>query len=223
MARNIVKARLFVSVAALVGLSSPVWAEEAAPAAAAAPAAPVAEMYKPMNDVEAKAQAVLDKHCARCHQVGKLGKRDKPAKGFGDVLQLDSLLANPKRVLPGNPDGSPMFQTIANKQMPYDLYQEGDYEKPSVGEEDLMALRDWITKAGEGDNQCAPVELSYKDLVDVMYRDLGDLPEHRRANTRYLSLRTSRPLAPPKRKWTSIARVPCACSIRSRQIPMSLP
>ena len=188
MARNIVKARLFVSVAALVGLSSPVWAEEAAPAAAAAPAAPVAEMYKPMNDVEAKAQGVLEKHCSRCHQVGKLGKRDKPAKGFGDVLQLDSLLANPKRVLAGNPDGSPMFQTIANKQMPYDVYQEGDYEKPSVTEDDLMALRDWITKAGEGDNQCAPVELSYKDLVDVMYRDLGDLPEHRRANTRYLSL-----------------------------------
>ena len=30
--------------------------------------------------------------------------------------------------------------------------------------------------------------LAYKDIVSVMYQDLGNLPEHRRANTRYLSL-----------------------------------
>ncbi len=147
------------------------------------------EMYKPANDVEAKAQAVFDKHCARCHQVGKLVKREKPAKGFGDVMQLKELAANPKRILPGNPDGSPMFQVLANKQMPYDVYQEGDVDKPTPTADEVAALREWIMEAGkEGASLCKPYEMPYKDLVNVMYQDLGSLPEHRRAHTRYLSL-----------------------------------
>jgi Domain of unknown function (DUF4384) len=171
VARSFLKAQLFVSVAALFTLAGPAFAEVA--------------VFKPANDVEAKAQAVLEKHCARCHQDGKLVKREKPAKGFGDVMQLDALGANPKRMLAGNPEGSPMFQTIVNKQMPYDLYQEGDYEKPSVTEEDLSALRDWITGLKV---ECEPGNLGYKDIVNIMYQDLGSLPDHRRANTRYLSL-----------------------------------
>jgi mono/diheme cytochrome c family protein len=174
------KSQLFLSVAALMWLASPAFAQ----ATGAAP-----EIYKPANDIEAKAQAVLDKHCARCHQAGKLGKRDKPAKGFGDVLQLQDLVANTRRTLPGNPDGSIIFQVIANKQMPYDLYQEGDFEKPSVTPEDLDALRAWIVAAGEsGSTNCKPSDLTYKDIVNTMYQDLGNLPEHRRRNTRYLSL-----------------------------------
>jgi mono/diheme cytochrome c family protein len=174
------KSHLFLSVAALVWAASPALAQDTA-------AAP--EIYKPANDIEAKAQAVLDKHCARCHQAGKLGKREKPAKGFGDALQLQDLVANTKRVLPGNPDGSPMFQVIANKQMPYDVYQEGDYEKPTVTPEDLDTLRAWIVAAGEaGSANCKPSDLTYKDIVNTMYQDLGNLPEHRRRNTRYLSL-----------------------------------
>jgi hypothetical protein len=179
VALTYVKSRLMVSVAALFCVAVPASAEDA----------PVAAMYKPANDVESKAQAVLDKHCSRCHATGKLVKREKAAKGFGDVLQLDALLSNTKRILPGNPDGSPMFQVIANRQMPYDVYQEGDIEKPAVTPEDLTALRDWIVAAGAaGDSNCKPREMSYKDIVNVMYQDLGNLPEHRRVNTRYLSL-----------------------------------
>jgi mono/diheme cytochrome c family protein len=149
----------------------------------------VAELYKPQNDLETKAQAVLEKHCSRCHQNGKLVKREKPAKGFGDAMQLDALVANTRRVLPGNADGSPMFQVIVNKQMPYDVYQEGDFEKPTPTDEDLKTLRDWIAAAGESAaGQCKPAEHTYKDLVNVMYQDLGNLPEHRRRNTRYISI-----------------------------------
>ncbi len=178
MAATRLKAQLFLSVAALMWAAGSVSAQDPASV----------EIYKPANDIEAKAQSVLDKHCSRCHQTGKLGKREKPAKGFGDSLQLDALVANTKRVLPGNPDGSPMFQVIVNKQMPYDVYQEGDYEKPSVTPEDLDALRNWIVAAAEGDNKCKPSELTYKDIVNTMYQDLGNLPEHRRKGTRYLSL-----------------------------------
>jgi Domain of unknown function (DUF4384) len=171
VARFISKAHLFVSATALFTIASPSFAEIA--------------LYKPADDIESKAQAVLEKHCSRCHQDGKLVKREKPAKGFGDIMQLDALAANPKRILSGNPEGSPMFQVIVNKQMPYDVYQEGDFEKPSVTDEDLNALRSWITGLKV---ECKPGNLAYKDIVNVMYQDLGNLPEHRRANTRYLSL-----------------------------------
>jgi hypothetical protein len=180
VAHSFLKTHLLVSVAALFCIGQPVYADETA-------AAPM--MYKPANDAEAKAQGVLEKHCSRCHQTGKLVKREKAAKGFGDVMQLHELAANPKRILPGNPDGSPMFQVLANKQMPYDVYQEGDYEKPTPTAEEITILRDWITEAGKkGASQCKPYEMPYKDLVNIMYQDLGSLPEHRRAHTRYLSL-----------------------------------
>ena len=180
VAHSFLKTHLLVSVAALFCIGHPVYAEEVA-------AAP--EMYKPANDVEAKAMAVLDKHCARCHQTGKLVKREKPAKGFGDVMHLDMLATNPKRILPGNADGSPLFQALANKQMPYDVYQEGDFEKPTPTAEDIAALREWIVAAGEeGASQCKPYDLTYKDMVNAMYQDLGSLPEHERAKTRYLTL-----------------------------------
>jgi Domain of unknown function (DUF4384) len=170
------KSHLFLSVAALMWVGSPALAEEAGPAP---------EIYKPANEVEAKAQAVLEKHCSRCHQIGKLVKKDKPAKAFGDVMQLDALIANTKRILPGNPDGSTLFQVIANKQMPYDVYQGGDYEKPSPSADDLNALRDWISAAKV---ECKPGDMTYGSEVNAMYQDLGSLPEHRRMNTRYLSL-----------------------------------
>jgi mono/diheme cytochrome c family protein len=180
VARFGLKAYLVLSVATVVSFSVPGFAEEAQPAG---------EIYKPADDIESKAQAVLDKHCARCHQTGKLVKKEKASKGFGDAMQLDALARNPKRILPGNPDGSPLFQVIANKQMPYDLYQGGDYEQPSVTEEDLTALRNWITAAGDsGKNKCEPGDHTYKNLVDLMYQDLGSLPEHRRRNTRYISI-----------------------------------
>jgi hypothetical protein len=181
VAHRFVKAHLFLSVAAAL-FTMPAFAEDA-------PA-----IYKPANDVESKAQAVLEKHCSRCHQNGKLVKKEKPAKGFGDAMQLDALVNNTKRILPGNPDGSPLFQVIANKQMPYDLYQGGDYEKPSVTDDDLNALRDWITKAGaEAAAKCDTTPYNAKDLVDAMYQDLGSQPEHRRRNTRYISIAHLKP------------------------------
>jgi hypothetical protein len=181
VAHSFLKTHLLISVAALFCVGQPVLADDAVQAEAP-------KMYKPANDLETKAQAVFEKHCARCHQEGKLVKREKPAKGFGDVMELDELVSNPKRILPGNPDGSPMFQVLANKQMPYDVYQEGDIEKPTPTPEELTTLRDWITAAGQGDDQCKPYEMPYKDIVNIMYQDLGNLPEHRRAHTRYLSL-----------------------------------
>ena len=84
----------------------------------------------PDDDVEKAAFNVLEKHCSRCHQAGMLTSRELPAKGFGNVLKLEEIAANPSLIQAGNPEGSKLFQQLVNKEMPYDLYYEFD-EFPS--------------------------------------------------------------------------------------------
>src|SRR5437773_379124 len=60
----------------------------------------------PADPVARAAFDVLDKHCTRCHQEGRLIDRERPAKNFGNVLKLDAIAADPHYVLPGNPYGS---------------------------------------------------------------------------------------------------------------------
>ncbi len=170
MALSISSSSLLLSAALMLSASPISWAQD---------------IYSPANDVEAKAQAVLEKHCARCHQDGKLVKREKPAKGFGNVLQLTEIAADPKRVVAGSALASPIFASMEAKKMPYDVYQEGDFEKPSPTAEDVEAIKTWINGLKV---QCEPGKYDTKFIVNAMYQDLGDLPEHRRRNTRYLSL-----------------------------------
>jgi mono/diheme cytochrome c family protein len=147
-------------------------------------------IYQPTDDIERSAQAIMDKHCARCHQLGRLVNKQKPSKGFGEVMQLDKLAANPNYIVTGNPDGSKLFQMVANKNMPYDLYQEGDIEKPSVTPDDIQVLRSWIEALGKKQASACITGRPYsaKDLIEIMYRDLTKLPDHERANTRYVSI-----------------------------------
>lgn len=159
---------------------------------AAAAAEPPVEIYKPVNDVEKAAQAVLEKHCARCHQIGRLVGRENPAKKFGDVLQLNVIAANPSRIHPGVPDGSDLFKVIVNKEMPYDVYQEPDptdlKEGPTA--EDIAVLRSWIEALGkEKLATCTAGEpLSVKAAIETISADLGKIPEHQRKATRYITL-----------------------------------
>jgi mono/diheme cytochrome c family protein len=144
-----------------------------------------APSYEPRTDAEKAATAVLTTHCARCHQVGRLQNREKPAKGFGNVLQLDQLAADPSRILPGNPDGSRLFKLVADKNMPFDRYQDGDPTVAPTTEADIAALRDWITSL---EVACQPKPKTYASLIDAMMADIGRQPDHRRHGTRYVTL-----------------------------------
>lgn len=119
----------------------------AAAEARAAPEPPVARpprlIVAPTDPVAAKAFAVLDTHCARCHQDGRL-KRPAPAAGFGNVLRLDEVAADPTFVRPGNPDASRLYTQMLRRIMPFDIHQEqaaGD--EPSA--EQMQAVRAWIS------------------------------------------------------------------------------
>lgn len=144
----------------------------------------------PTEPIAKAAYDVLDKHCARCHQDGKLVSRERPAKNFGNVLKLEEIGANPHHILPGNPLGSKLFKQIVDKEMPYDIQYEGETKYPNVSEADLKALETWITSLGA--NQQASCE-SHKfidptAMVGYMAADIEKVQRARRENTRYLTL-----------------------------------
>lgn len=156
---------------------------------AAAAAAPATAAIEPPSDPLAKAAFdVLDKHCARCHQVGRLN-RQKPSKNFGNVLALDEIARDPNLILPGNPDGSRLFIQMAKQEMPYDVFQEySGGDEPT--EEELKQVYDWIRSldavqvAACTDRQ----PISSEAIVAAIAEDLDAQPEHRRKGMRYITL-----------------------------------
>lgn len=170
-------ARMAIAAGLLVASTSLVSAQSAPP-------------VPPTEPIAKAAYDVLDKHCARCHQDGKLVSRERPAKNFGNVLKLDEIAANPHHILPGNPLGSKLFKQIVDKEMPYDIQYEGETKYPNVSEADLKALETWITSLGA--NQSASCE-SHKfidptTMVGYMAADIEKVQRARRESTRYLTL-----------------------------------
>ena len=115
----------------------------------------VVDLEEPTDEIEKAAYKVLEKHCARCHQDGKLN-RLKPSKNFGNILKLKEIARDPNLIQPGNPDASAVYVQIAKQEMPYDVFQEFS-GGPEPTEDELKALRIWIESLG------AAVTASCKD------------------------------------------------------------
>lgn len=154
------------------------------------PAHPLSAQTPPADPAAKSAFDVLDRHCARCHQEGRLIDREKPAKNFGNILKLDEIAANPHYVLPGNALGSKLFRQIADREMPYDIAYEGDRRYPHVTADDLQTLERWIVSLGARTtaacNNRIPVTPSA--VGSLIAADLERLPAARRGTTRYLTL-----------------------------------
>ncbi|MCF6320362.1 MAG: hypothetical protein L3J32_01145, partial [Rhizobiaceae bacterium] len=135
------------------------------------------------------ATAILETSCARCHQVGKLEKRKDPANNFGNVLDLDAMVRDKKLVIAGNPDNSSLWKTMMDGTMPYDVYN-GDYEASSPSADDMEKIAAWIRAEGEARQELISSRefISDDDFLAAISDDLRQLPEHRVARTRYLSL-----------------------------------
>jgi hypothetical protein len=149
-----------------------------------------AQTVPPTNPIARSAYDVLDKHCARCHQEGRLIDRDKPAKNFGNILKLDEIAASPHYILPGNALGSKLFRQIADREMPYDVTYEGDARYPHVTVDDLQALERWIVSLGaRATTACANrAVVTPATTAGLIATDLERMPAGRRATARYLTL-----------------------------------
>lgn len=157
-----------------------------------------AEEIEPPKDPVAKAAFdVLDKHCARCHQTGKLGKREKVASNFGNVLKLNELATDSRFVLPGNPDASELIKRTADPvraDMPYDVRNAEltgeDSGFPSPTSDEIAALRNWVKSLGEQvAAACKPENFMNREaIVKAIADDLNSLEDHRVKGTRYITL-----------------------------------
>lgn len=178
-----------MAVTSLALIATGAVAQDAKAPAPASTTVATGTIVPPSDPVAKAAFDVLDAHCARCHQQGKLVDRERPAKNFGNVLQLDELAVNPHYVLPGNPLGSKLFRQIVDKEMPYDIYYEGSSHAPP-SEADLKALENWVSALGT--RAVASCEahkfITPDDMVSFMASDLGKQRPQRRATTRYLTL-----------------------------------
>ena len=144
----------------------------------------------PQSDLGKAAYASLDKHCARCHQDGKLEDRVKPASGFGNVLHLQAMAKDPSLVIPGNPDNSELVKQILSGNMPYDIKDGSNYLAPTPTKEEIAAVRDWIVSLkASGDAACKTREfLSNEHIIETIAKDLDTQPSHRIHGMRYITL-----------------------------------
>ncbi len=116
----------------------------AAPATLPERAPPPIPLLPPADPAATEAYKVLDTHCARCHQGGRL-QRPSPAARFGNILRLDEIARDPALVRPGNPDASRVYTHALRRLMPYDVHQEQNGGAEPTAEE-LQAVRTWITR-----------------------------------------------------------------------------
>lgn len=103
---------------------------------------PPAVLMPPAANAAVGAYKVLDQHCARCHQTGRL-KRSVAAGGLGNILDLDAVARRADLVRPGYPDASPLFTVMQTRHMPNDVADGvSGIREPSA--EEIAAVRAWI-------------------------------------------------------------------------------
>ncbi|MCC1492222.1 DUF4384 domain-containing protein [Cognatishimia sp. F0-27] len=163
----------------------------------AGPALAQDDQAPPMMDLpmdataeEQAAFAVLDKHCARCHQEGALKEGlTKPKSGFGHVLDIRRLAQDPKFVLHGKPDASKLHQVMlpsAAPPMPDDCSYDNLDCFPTQAEIETVQM--WITSLAD---QAPPAReiVTMAEMFEAAHQDLQKQPTNRQDRIRYLSLR----------------------------------
>jgi WD40 repeat protein len=129
------------------------------------------------DPLAARALAVLDAHCHRCH-----GKDGAIEGGMNFILDRDKLVAR-KKVLPGKPDESPLFKRVASGKMP----PPGEQPRPTS--EDLAQLRQWIEAGAPGTQPTGPPKvIAEETLDDLIVADLDRMSKSARRFARYFSL-----------------------------------
>ncbi|MDA7426728.1 DUF4384 domain-containing protein [Thalassococcus lentus] len=142
------------------------------------------------TEMETAAYAVLDKHCARCHQDGALKEGMTKAKsGFGHVLDIRRLAQDPKFVLQGKADSSKLHAVMlpsAAPPMPDDCSYDNLDCFPTKAEIDT--IEQWIVSLAE----TAPPAREFvpmEELFALAHADLQAQPTNRQDRIRYLSMR----------------------------------
>lgn len=140
----------------------------------------------PQDPRAAKAYAVFASYCASCHQRTASAPASAPAAGIGNVLDLAALARNPSLVRPGNPDGSPLYQTLYARHAP-GVPLDASQGSPTVGE--VEAVRDWIESLPRREQGCPDRRrIDAAELDAIMRRWLEVAGAEVARATRFVSL-----------------------------------
>lgn len=140
---------------------------------------------EPAAHQAAKALRVFERHCARCHDSRRL-KRQLPAAGIANILDLEAVARRRDLVRPGYPEGSPLYVSMVTRHMPFDVFQEfAKGEEPSAGE--IADVRAWIAELPKS-RACRAHALPPADVAEIIRRDLATLDSSAQQGRRYLSL-----------------------------------
>jgi mono/diheme cytochrome c family protein len=141
----------------------------------------------PTDPVAAKAFAVFDGYCSRCHQVGKLNGAN-PVSAFGNILRLDEIARVPSLVRPGLPDGSRLYTIFLTRETPHDTLREASRGgEPTVPE--IEAVRDWIKGVAPNKSGCGNrLPITPDQTRNSIERVLARLPGDAARRMRFVSL-----------------------------------
>ncbi len=136
------------------------------------------------DEVAQKGVAFLEKHCASCHGDDNaytgLDMRDRATL----LRPLDN--GEDPFIVPGKPEESRLWKVI-NDHDPLQMPPE-DQDQPS--KQEIADLKAWIDAGAEFPKAERPERTSVgeKLIVRIVLADLEELPENKRAFTRYFSL-----------------------------------
>jgi mono/diheme cytochrome c family protein len=137
--------------------------------------------------IETAADRVMDQSCRTCHGPGARNEKTFP------MHDITSMAADPKVVVPGNPERSNLFQSIALSRMPIGTQLKA---------EEVDAIRDWINALGEVEEAPEPSTPSPQlktshtpvemlkfipvDFSQLMLSAMADLNEQHRRDRSYI-------------------------------------
>jgi mono/diheme cytochrome c family protein len=131
---------------------------------------------KEASSLSHQVKGILESHCHRCH-----GKDGSVEGGFNYLLDRDQLVAHNK-VVPGEPDRSPLLTCIIEHEMP----PEGE---PRPSRKEINLLRRWIKESAPPFQEAIPRPfVSPVQVAQAIDADLNKRGERDQRFTRYFTL-----------------------------------
>jgi mono/diheme cytochrome c family protein/uncharacterized membrane protein len=115
------------------------------------------------RDLPSEARAVFATKCALCHGPDV----PNPRAGFGHVLDLKRLAAEPDKVVPSKPDESGLWQQVHNEEMPPPNSPAG-----ALTAQEKEVIRAWIEAGAPADSFAPSSQANEAPAAPVVWRAL---------------------------------------------------
>ncbi len=159
----------------------------APPASAPAPASSAATAIppRPEDPRSAKVYTVLETHCARCHQNGKIEGKPEAAGGIANILSVSELANDPMLVRPGSPDASLLYEVLRSRHEPVEIFTNDALEP---GPDDLDTVREWIREVPATPRECPSRSPIKSAAIEALIEEALRIERDGAKDLRFISL-----------------------------------